>query len=197
LLKQGFTTRANYDAAKAALDAARAQRSVADADAAAARAMIADPATGAHPQIEAAIAIRDKAALDLQRTVIRAPMAGTISQSDKLEPGTMAVQMLPNVSVVSSDYWIDANFKETQLSRIRIGQTATVKLDAVPGRAFRAHVIGIGSGTGSQFSLLPAQNATGNWVKVTQRVPVRIKLDEVPDRPLVAGWSAHVTVELR
>jgi len=197
LLKQGFTTRASYDAAKAALDAARAQRSVANADAAAARAMIADPATGGHPQIEAAIAQRDKAALELRRTVIRAPMAGTISQSDKLEPGALAVQMLSNVSVVSSDYWIDANFKETQLSRIRIGQAATVKLDAVPGHGFRAHVIGIGSGTGSQFSLLPAQNATGNWVKVTQRVPVRIKLDETPDRPLVAGWSAHVTVEIR
>jgi membrane fusion protein (multidrug efflux system) len=196
LLKQGFTTRANYDTAKAALDAARAQRSVANADAAAARAMIADPSTGGHPQVEAAIAMRDKAALDLARTVIHAPMAGTISQSDKLEPGTLAVQMLSNVSVVGADYWIDANFKETQLSRIRIGQSATVKLDAVPGHNFRGHVIGIGSGTGSQFSLLPAQNATGNWVKVTQRVPVRIKLDETPERPLVAGWSAHVTVQL-
>ncbi len=197
LLGQGFTTRANYDAARAALDAAQAQRSVAQADAGAARALLQNGGTGGHPQIEAALAARDKAALDLSRTVVRAPMAGTISQSDKLNVGAIAVQMLSNVSVVGSDYWIEANFKETQLGRIGVGQRATVKLDAIGGRTLAAHVIGVGSGTGAQFSLLPAQNATGNWVKVTQRVPVRIKLDEAPGRALVAGWSAHVTVHLR
>ena len=197
LLKQGFTTRANYDAARAALDAALAERSVAQSDAQAARAVLATAGTGGHPQIEAAIAQRDKAALDLRRTVVRAPMAGTISQSDKLNVGALAIAMLSNVSVVGSDYWIEANFKETQLANLSVGQPATVKLDAVPGRSFHGHVIGIGSGTGAQFSLLPAQNATGNWVKVTQRVPVRVRLDEAPDRPLVAGWSAHVTVQLR
>lgn len=197
LLAQGFTTRANYDAAKAALAAALAERSVAQSDAAAARAVLQTGGTGGHPQIEAALAARDKAALDLSRTVIRAPMAGTISQSDKLNVGALAVQMLSNVSVVGSDYWIEANFKETQLAKVRVGQIATVKLDAIPGRTYRAHVIGIGSGTGAQFSLLPAQNATGNWVKVTQRVPVRLALDDRPDRPLVAGWSAHVTVKVK
>ena len=66
----------------------------------------------------------------------------------------------------------------------------------MPGEKLPAHVVGIGAGTGAEFSLLPAQNATGNWVKVTQRVPVRIRLDQVPDRPLVSGWSAHVTVRV-
>ena len=196
LLAQGFTTRANYDAAVAALAAARAQHASAVSDADAARAMI-DTEGGAHPQIEAALAQRDKAALDLQRTVVRAPMDGTISQSTKLVPGQMAVQMLSNVSVVGNDYWVEANFKETQLAKLRVGQVAEVKFDAIPGRSFKAHVTGIGSGTGAQFSILPAQNATGNWVKVTQRVPVRLKLDEPAGRPLVAGWSAHVTVHLR
>ena len=107
----------------------------------------------------------------------------------------MAIASFPEISVVSNQgMWIDANFKETQLPKMRVGQRAAVEIDAIPGKTFRAHVIGIGSGTGSQFSMLPAQNATGNWVKVTQRVPVRIQLDDTPDRPLVAGWSAHVTV---
>ncbi len=103
--------------------------------------------------------------------------------------------MLSNVSLVGDgDYWIEANFKETQLAKIRVGQPAEIEIDAMPGRSFPAHVSGIGAGTGAEFSLLPAQNATGNWVKVTQRVPVRLKLDAKPDRPLVSGWSAHVTI---
>jgi len=197
LLARGFTTRANYDAARAALASAQAKRAVADADAEAARAMLGASAQGGHPQVEAAIAARDQAALDLKRTEVRAPIDGIVAQTDKLQPGSLAVQMLSNVSVVGTGgYWVDANFKETQLSRIRIGQPAEVKIDALPGKTYKAHVTGIGAGTGAEFSLLPAQNATGNWVKVTQRVPVRLKLDEMPDRPLVSGWSAHVTVRV-
>jgi membrane fusion protein (multidrug efflux system) len=109
----------------------------------------------------------------------------------------MALQSLPMVSVVGAEApWIEANFKETQLAKIRAGQTAEIAIDAIPGKTYRATVTGIGSGTGSEFSVLPAQNATGNWVKVTQRVPVRLRLEERPDRPLVAGWSAHVTVRV-
>jgi membrane fusion protein (multidrug efflux system) len=152
---------------------------------------------GGHPQVEAAIAMREKAALDLKRTEIRSPVDGIVSQTDRLSVGAMAAQMLPNVSVVGGGgYWVEANFKETQLSKIRVGQPAEVEFDAIPGRSFKARVASIGAGTGSEFSILPAQNATGNWVKVTQRVPVRLSLDEKPDRPLVAGWSAHVTVRV-
>jgi membrane fusion protein, multidrug efflux system len=145
LLDKGFTTRANFDAAKAALDSAQAKRSVAVADAQAAQAVLGASASGGHPQVEAAIAARDKAAYDLQRTVVRAPIAGRISQTDKLQPGTMAIQMLPNISVVGAeDYWVEANFKETQLAKIRVGQPAEVEIDAIPGRTFKARVTGIG-----------------------------------------------------
>ena len=89
---------------------------------------------------------------------------------------------------------VEANFKETDLDEMRPGQRAEVRLDAYPGVVLRGHVASIGAGTGSQFSVLPAQNATGNWVKVTQRVPVRIVLDDKSPRPLLAGLSTHVTV---
>jgi membrane fusion protein (multidrug efflux system) len=197
LLGRGFTTRAAFDSAKAALASAEAQRRSASAEAQSAQAMLVASPQGGHPQVEAALARRAKAALDLKRTEVRAPVAGIVSQADKLQPGAMAMAMLSAVSLVGGgDYWIEANFKETQLARIRVGQPAEVEIDAVPGKPLKAHVIGIGAGTGSQFSLLPAQNATGNWVKVTQRVPVRLKLDEAPDQPLVSGWSAHVTVKV-
>ena len=195
LLDRGFTTRVRFDEAQAALSSARAKRSVAVADAAAAQAILGSG--GGHPQIEAAQAQRAKAALDLARTEIRSPIDGRVSQTDRLNVGTIAPEMLTNISIVGTGgYWVEANFKETQLARIRVGQPAEIEIDALPGRSFKAHVTGIGAGTGSEFSLLPAQNATGNWVKVTQRVPVRLKLDETPDRPLVSGSSAKVTVRV-
>jgi membrane fusion protein (multidrug efflux system) len=148
--------------------------------------------------VESAQAAVAKARLDLTRTEVRAPIDGVTSQTDRLAPGAMAMQMLGNVSIVGGGApWIEANFKETQLAKIRQGQLAEVKIDAIPGRSFKAHVTGIGAGTGSEFSVLPAQNATGNWVKVTQRVPVRLTFDEVPDKAIVSGWSAHVTVQVK
>jgi membrane fusion protein, multidrug efflux system len=198
LLASGFTTRARYDEARAALAAAQAQRAVAAADAEEARAMIVTSGSGRHPQVEAAQAVAAKAQLDLTRTDIRAPIDGIISQTDRLAPGAMAMQMLGNVSIVGGGApWIEANFKETQLAKIHPGQRAEIKIDAIPGRTFKAHVTGIGAGTGSEFSMLPAQNATGNWVKVTQRVPVRLSFDEKLDRPIVSGWSSHVTVYVK
>ncbi len=198
LLATGFTTRARYDEAHAQLAAAQSQRAVANADAESARAMIDTSADGRHPQVEAAQAVAAKAKLDLTRSTIRAPIDGIVSQTDRLAPGTMAVQMLSNISVVGGGKpWIEANFKETQLAKIRPGQRAEIQIDAIPDRSFKAHVTGIGAGTGSEFSLLPAQNATGNWVKVTQRVPVRLVFDEIPDRTIVSGWSAHVTVHVK
>ena len=197
LLSRGFTTRANYDAAKAGLAAAQAEQLSARSEAESARAVLGTSRRGGHPVVEAAIAARDKAAYDLSRTEIRAPVSGRVSQADKLSPGTIAIQMLPMLNVVSdSGYWIEANFKETQLDKLRVGQRADIELDAIPGRSFKGHVVGINAGTGAQFSLLPPQNATGNWVKVTQRVPVRIQIDDRLDRALVAGWSAHVTVHV-
>ncbi len=196
LFAKGFTTRASFDAAQSALASARATVASDRAEARSARAMLGTG--GLHPQVEAAIARREKAALDLARTDVRAPIAGRVAQTARLETGAMAIPSLPAVSVVGNQApWIEANFKETQLALIRPGQSAEVDIDAVPGRSYRAVVASIGSGTGSEFSVLPAQNATGNWVKVTQRVPIRLQLQELPDRPLVAGWSAHVTVRVK
>lgn len=198
LLARGFTTRARFDEARAELAAAQSKREVATADAATAQAMLGRSNNGHHPQVEAAMAAAAKARLDLSRTELHAPIDGVIAQTDRLAPGAMAMQMLSNLSIVGGgEPWIEANFKETQLAKIRPGQRAEVKIDAIPGRTFKAHVTGIGAGTGSEFSLLPAQNATGNWVKVTQRVAVRLSLDEKPDRPLVSGWSADVTVHVK
>ncbi|AYJ87256.1 HlyD family secretion protein [Sphingomonas paeninsulae] len=204
LMKQGFTTRAQLDSAQAAMNAARqaraaavAERQSALATAASARAALGTDADGQPPAVAAAMAQREKARLDLTRTEVRSPINGRVTQTDRLEAGNMATMSLPLVSIVGGNgYWIDANFKETQLAKVRIGQSAEVEIDAIPGHKFKAIVTGIGAGTGSQFSLLPAQNATGNWVKVTQRVPVRLTFTEKLERPLVAGWSAKVTVRV-
>src|SRR3546814_6401860 len=96
--------------------------------------------------------------------------------------------------VVTAHPWGESNFKETDLADMCVGQRAEMRFDAYPGLTVRGHVETIGAGTGSEFSVLPAQNATGNWVKVTQRVPVRIAFDEVAKRDMIAGLSTEVTV---
>lgn len=198
LLKDGFTTRAAYDEAVRALAAAQQNAAAASADAVSAHDALGSGTPAHHPLVLAAVAARDKAALDLERTVVRAPQAGIASQTSRLQLGQLAVQGLPLVSiVVAGDAWVEANFKETQLTNMRVGQPATIRFDALPGRTFDAEVTSIGAGTGSEFSVLPAQNATGNWVKVTQRVPVRLRLKDAPPEALVAGLSAEVKVRVR
>jgi membrane fusion protein (multidrug efflux system) len=193
LLKQGFTTRADYEDALNEVKTAETQLGDARARAANANAAI---APGQQPSIAQAQAAVDKAKLDLERTVVRAPMAGEIANADRLQIGTQVVSGVGAVSIVHSDSaWIEANFKEKQLTDMRPGQPVTVKIDAYPGDKFKAHVESIGAGTGSEFSLLPAQNANGNWVKVTQRVPVRVAFDGKPSKPMIAGLSAVVTVD--
>ena len=150
-----------------------------------------------NPRLAAALAQRDKAVLDLQRTEIRAPIAGRVSQVSRLVVGQMMITGLPAVSVVANGAsWVEANFKETQLNSLRPGQHAKIAIDAYGKLTLNGHVASIGGGTGSQFSLLPAQNSNGNWVKVTQRVPVRIAIDEASSRPLIAGLSAEVSVNV-
>ncbi len=200
LMKDGFTTRARLQQSEQALDNARTRLRTAEADAAKARAAIAtgSQVPGVNPDVAAAQAQRHQAALNLERTTVRAPIGGRISQADRLQIGQMAIQGLPMVSIVASDRtWVTANFKETDLDHMRPGQPATIKLDAYPGLAITGHVEGIGAGTGSEFSVLPAQNANGNWVKVTQRVPVRIAIDGKSDRAMIAGLSARVSVDIR
>ena len=194
LLKRGFTTRADYEDALNEVRAA--ETALADAQARAANAHSA-LAPGEQPSIAQAQAAVDKARLDLSRTEVRAPMDGQIANADRLQVGQMAVQGVGMLSLVhDSNAWVEANFKEKDVGKMVPGQKARVEIDAYPGTDFPAHVQSVGAGTGSEFSILPAQNANGNWVKVTQRVPVRIALDGKLSKPLIAGLSSTVTVYL-
>ena len=200
LMARGFTTRASYLNSQHALQQAKVQLANAQAQAAEARAKLqtGSAVPGVNPQIAAAKAQLDQALLNLRRTEVRAPTAGTISQSDRLQVGNQIVQGLPALSVVIGDRtWVEANFKETQLNKVRIGQPVEITIDAYSGLKLKGHVWSFGAGTGSEFSVLPAQNANGNWVKVTQRVPVRIAIDDNSARPLIAGLSADVKVDVR
>jgi membrane fusion protein, multidrug efflux system len=194
LLKQGFTTRSAYD--DALNEVKTAEQDLADARARAANAHAA-VAPGEQPQIAQAQAAVDKARLDLSRTDVRAPMDGVIENADNLQVGQMAVTGVGMLSLVhSQSAWVEANFKEKDVGRMVPGQHAVVEVDAYPGQKFEGHVQSVGAGTGAQFSLLPAQNANGNWVKVTQRVPVRIAFDGHPSKPMIAGLSVTATVDL-
>lgn len=200
LLDRGFNTRARMDEAQHAVAAARDRLASVAAEVQKARAQLATGAQvpGQNPQVAAAQAMRAKAALDLTRTVVRAPVSGRVTQVNRLQIGQMVFTGVPMLSIVrEGGARVEANFKETDLAHMRAGQPADVRLDAYPGLKLKGHVDSIGAGTGSEFSVLPAQNATGNWVKVTQRVPVRIAIDSSSgDRPLIAGLSANVTVHV-
>lgn len=200
LMKRGFTTRASLDAAQHELSASKARLAKNRADAARARNQIGSGtgASGTPAAIQAALAQRDKAALDLARTVVRAPKDGIVSQTGRLQVGIMTPSGVPALSlVVSQAAWVEANYKETDLNHMAVGQPATIRLDAYPGLKVTGHIASIGAGTGSQFSVLPAQNASGNWVKVTQRVPVRVAIDGSPSRAMIAGLSATVEVDTK
>lgn len=192
LLKQGFTTRSDYD--DALNDVKTAETQLADAHARAANAGAA-VAPGEQPQIAQAQAAVDKAKLDLDRTDVRATLDGVIENADKLQVGQMAVLGVGMVSLVhSSNAWVEANFKEKDVGRMVAGQRATIEVDAYGGQKFEGRVQSIGAGTGGEFSLLPAQNANGNWVKVTQRVPVRIAFNGTPSKAMIAGLSVTARV---
>ncbi|MCW5772755.1 MAG: HlyD family secretion protein [Rhodospirillaceae bacterium] len=149
-----------------------------------------------HPLVKQAQAQVDQAKLDLDRTVIHAPVDGIVSKADNLQPGQYLNVGTAAFALVATRVWIEANFKETEITHMRAGNAATVTIDTYPGHSFQARIDSIGAATGSEFSILPPQNATGNWVKVTQRVPVRLVLIE-PNRGLAlrAGMSVGVEVD--
>lgn len=197
LYERGFLTKTEHDAAEHAVNQAREQLRQAQARAQAAQAKLATgPAVpGENPQVAAAKAQKEVAELALSRTEVRAPSAGRVAQADRLQIGQQLVQGLPAVTLVSEgSSYVEANFKETDLDDMNVGQRAEIHIDAYPDLVLKGRVESIGAGTGSEFSVLPAQNATGNWVKVTQRVPVRIAIDGKSPRQLIAGLSAEVTV---
>jgi membrane fusion protein (multidrug efflux system) len=197
LWTRGFTTKTAYEAALHQLAQAREELKLAEAKQAEARAKLSTGAQvpGVLPAIAAAQAQRQAAQLNMNRTIVRAPISGRITQADRLLPGQELVTGLPVVTIVaSSQSYVEANFKETDLAKMQVGQPAEIEFDAYPDLKLQGHVASIGAGTGSEFSVLPAQNATGNWVKVTQRVPVRIAIDQSSPRQLIAGLSSHITV---
>jgi membrane fusion protein (multidrug efflux system) len=196
LHERGFLSQARYDDAIHDVQEARERLANARASATTAGAALAPGGLGNQPVLQAAIAARDAALLNLERTQVRASADGYVTQTDRLQVGNSVVTGVPVVTIVrSATTWIEANYKETDLENMYVGQPAEIDVDAYPGTPVRGHVASIGVGTGSEFSVLPAQNASGNWVKVTQRVPVRIAVDGTPDRPLIAGLSATVTVD--
>jgi membrane fusion protein (multidrug efflux system) len=149
-----------------------------------------------HPTVQQVQAQLDRALLNLSYTIIAAPIDGIVTRVEKLQLGDYINAAAPAFALVSTrDVWIEANFKEVQLTHMRPGQSASVRIDAYPGRAIRAKVVSISPGTGSEFSLLPPENATGNWVKVVQRLPVRLQLED--SVPVQSGLSAFVTVDTK
>jgi len=176
------------------LDAAEANARAADASLAAAEAAL----VGADARVGAARAARDQAALNLSYTRVTAPASGVVSKKT-VEVGQLVQAGQPLMSVVPlEDVWITANMKETQIENIRPGDPVSFTVDAYPGRDFKGHVESLSPATGARFSLLPPDNATGNFTKVVQRVPVRIRPDKVdPDHPLRPGMSVVATIQTR
>jgi membrane fusion protein (multidrug efflux system) len=200
LAGRGVATDSSLDAARSASRKADEAAASAHESVLAARAALGgDPAieTDKHPAVLAAMAARDKAAYDLSLTTVKAPADGVLYQAASFKPGQFVTAGVPVFALVETgDVWVDANFKETQLTAIKPGQSAEVEFDQRPGVTIEARVEAIGAGTGAEFSVLPAQNATGNWVKVTQRVPVRLRLvDPSQAAGLGSGVSASVTVD--
>jgi membrane fusion protein (multidrug efflux system) len=193
-------SQAALDQARNALDNARQQVSSTQQQIANVLASLGgDPniETDQHPLVQQMQAQLDQAQLDLSHTAILAPTDGMVTKVDKLPVGNYLNAATPAFALIATDrVWIEANYKETDLTHMRDGQEATVSVDAYPDDKFRARVGSISPGTGSEFSVLPPQNATGNWVKVVQRLPVRVTIEN-PDRekPLRAGMSVTVDVD--
>ena len=203
LKEKGMSREDQYDEARNNLETARKQLSALKERANRALASLdgrPDAPAEKHPRYLQAVAARQTAILDLERTRVAAPVAGVLSNM-KLQPGEYVERGAAKFSLVQDGpLWVEANFKETQLTHLREGLAVTLTADAYPGASWRARITGIGAATGAEFAVLPPQNATGNWVKVVQRVPVRIAIDdgareENKDRPLRAGMTVTASVD--
>ncbi|BBB14175.1 HlyD family secretion protein [Sphingopyxis sp. FD7] len=188
------------DLAAAAIAAAEATRGSASGDLGAAEAVVRGTTVDTAPEVAAAEARLEKARLDLARTVIRAPVDGIVTNR-QVQVGQRIAAGAPIMVIVPiATAYVDANFKESQFGDIRIGQPVELTSDYYGGDVvYRGKVVGIAGGTGAAFSLIPAQNATGNWVKVVQRLPVRIALDpkQLKEHPLRVGLSMEATIDTR
>ena len=200
LSARGVSTETALDDARHVVQQSAEMRDVAEQGVASALAALGgDPAlpTDSHPTVQSALGALAQATYKLSLTTVTAPTSGIVYQASSFREGQMVAAGQSIFTLVdTNDVWVEANFKETQLQDIAVGQAATVVFDSLPNKQFKGRVEGIGAGTGSEFALLPAQNATGNWVKVTQRVPVRIAFDTPADAAdLPSGMSAEVVVD--
>ena len=199
LAGKGVSTAANVDDTTLAFQTAQsavtlAQQEVANATAA----LGGDPQikTEDHPAVRTALAAKENAERNLAKTTVVAPADGIISQVASLNVGQFVGAGTTIASLVETgETWVQANFKETQLADLVNGQPAEITIDAYPGLKLKGHVDSIGAATGAEFALIPAQNATGNWIKVVQRIPVKIKVDEESADILRTGMSAMVAVD--
>jgi membrane fusion protein (multidrug efflux system) len=186
--------------ARDAVNAARDALTAAQKNLAASVALVGRTGVADNPDVQAAATQVERAWLNLQRTTVRSPVSGYVARrgtelGERISPGNPLMSIVPLEHV-----WIDANFKEVQLRNMRIGQPVEVTADLYGGRVkYHGRVEGLGMGTGAAFALLPAQNATGNWIKVVQRLAVRIAMEpsELAEHPLRIGLSMHVTVDVR
>jgi membrane fusion protein (multidrug efflux system) len=200
LIASEFVSRAAYERADTDLKVSRQRiASIEQQIASTVVSLNGDPniAIDRHPTVREAKAQLDEAQLYLSYATVTAPADGIVAKVDDLQVGNYVSNGSAAFALISDhETWIEANFRETQLTHMRPGQTATITLDTYPDRPFKAHVISMSPGAGADFALLPPENATGNWVKVVQRVPVRLELDDAdPAIPLFSGTSATVEVD--
>lgn len=198
LVKTGAVSREEYDQARDALTRAQAGYKVAQEQYKTANAQVAGTTTLNHPAIEAAKAAFRNAYINNKRLSVLAPIDGVIAKRN-VQVGQQISPGMPLMTIVAaSQVWVDANYKETQLAKLRVGQPVELNADVYGSSVkFKGTVQGIGIGTGSAFSVLPAQNATGNWIKIVQRVPVRVTIDpeQLKQHPLRVGMSMHVVID--
>jgi membrane fusion protein (multidrug efflux system) len=199
LQSQGISSRAQLDQTRNTFQSAQQQLAAAQQQTASALADLggkADANAPDLPVVRQAQSVLDRALLELSDTVIRAPMDGVVAKVDQIQIGDRVNAATPLFALLSdSNVWIEANFKETDLAHVRPGQKATFTLDAFPGEKFTGTVTSTSPGTGSSFSLLPPENASGNWVKVVQRLPVRLSIEDHNNLPLAAGMSVNAEVD--
>lgn len=199
LMKRGVVSQTRFDSAASNLERTRNRADGVREELAQLMARLGgspENAAELHPEVLATEAKRDEAKLDLDRTIIRAPETGIVTKND-LQVGEFVTRGRPVFSVVGwNEIWIEANLKETELTYVEEGQRADITVDAYPDFVWKARVASIAPATGAEFSILPPQNATGNWVKVVQRIPVRLELiDNESGPPLRAGMSVVVKID--
>ena len=199
LVKDGAIDKESFQHAKEAVELAKANLTTSQNQLGANQALLLDGPLSEQPQIQSAVSNLKQAWLNLERTKIRSPIKGYVARRNAQVGQAVSVGGALMAVVTTDQMWLDANFKETQLTHMRIGQPAEIHFDLYgKDKTFNGKVVGIEMGTGSAFSLLPTQNATGNWIKVVQRVPVRIQLDpqQLAENPLRIGLSATVKVNV-